>query len=164
MSEEEIIYLLKILEVALIASVKFLLAPFEAERYGFNFRDSFIITTSGGLAGIIAFTFIGDAIKYGWKKIKNLFKRKSKRDGEPKKKFTRGNKLIVKIKMKYGLIGLVITTPSIISIPVGTIVINHFYKKKLRNISLLILSLLIWSILLNGLAQYLKLSQYLHVN
>lgn len=164
MSEEEVIYLLKVLEVGLIASVKFLLSPFEAERYGFTFKESFLITTTGGIIGIIAFTFIGDGIAYGWKKIKGLFRKKSATGLTPKKKFTRSNKFIVRIKMKYGLVGLLITTPSIISIPVGSIVINHFYKKKVRNIIFLILSLLIWSLLLNGLAQYLKLSQYLHVN
>lgn len=164
MNEEEVIYLLKILEVALIASVKFALAPFEAERYGFSFRDSMLITTSGGITGILAFTFIGQGISYGWKKLKSVFKRRAAARTEPKKLFTGTNKLIVRIKMKFGLIGLAVTTPSIISIPVGTIVINHFYRKKGRNIALLILSLLAWSVALNGLAQYLKLSQYLHVN
>jgi len=163
MSEEEVIYLLKILEVGLLASVKFLLAPFEAERYGFNFRDAFLITTTGGITGIIAFTFIGHGIAYGWKKIKEIFKKKTTSLPEPTKKFTRTNKFIVKIKMNFGLWGLVITTPSMISIPVGAIVINHFYRKKIRNVMLLILSLLAWSILLNGLAQYLSLSQYLHL-
>lgn len=161
MNEEEVIHLLKVLEVALIAGLKFALAPFEAERQGFNFREAFIVTTLGGVFGIIAFTFIGDGIKYAWKKIKNLFKKPSERDGEPKKKFTSSNKFVVRIKMKYGLIGLAITTPAIISIPVGSIVINHFYRKKMRNMTILIISLLAWSLLLNGIAQYLSLSQYL---
>lgn len=164
MNEEEIIYLLKILEIGLIASIKFLLAPFEAERNGFNFQNSFLITTSGGVIGIIAFTFIGGGITYMWKKIKAIFKKKIPATIKEQKKFTRSNKLIVRIKIRYGLIGLAIITPAIISIPVGTIVINHFYRKKMRNIAILFLSLLAWSLTLNGLAQYLKLSQYLHIN
>ncbi len=161
MNEEGVLFLLKILEVALLASVKFALSPFEAERYGFNFRDAFLVTTSGGMIGILAFTFIGDGIAYGWKKLKGVFRRKGEPEKAEKKKFTSGNKLIVRVKMRYGLIGLAIVTPSIISIPVGSIVINHFYRKKGRNITVLIVSLLLWSLLLNGLAQYLKLSQYL---
>ncbi|TAL60867.1 MAG: hypothetical protein EPN85_06285 [Bacteroidetes bacterium] len=162
MNEEEVIYLLKILEIALIASVKFVLAPFEAERYGFNFRDAFLITTSGGITGIIAFTFVGQAISYGWKMVKGVFKKRSARQNSPKKIFTRSNRFIVRIKMRFGLIGLAITTPAVISIPFGTIVTNHFYRKKMRNALILILSVIIWSLVLNGLAQYLKLSQYLH--
>ncbi len=161
MSEEEVIYLLQVLEVMFWGSVKFVVAPIEAARYGFNFWNAFIISTTGGITGILAFTFVGPAIGYGWKKIKSLFQRKKKADEVPKKKFTRGNKLIVRIKIKYGLIGLAIITPAIISIPVGTIVINHFYKKKLRNIILLVVSLLIWSVILNGAAQYLK-AELLH--
>ena len=161
MNEDQIIYYLKILEVGLISGIKFMLAPFEAERYGFNFREAFIITTLGGIAGIIAFTFIGDAIAFGWKKLIGLFKRPS--EEKSKKIFTRARKRAVRIKMRFGLLGLAITTPSLISIPVGTFVIHRFYKKKGRNILLLILSLLIWSALLNGLAQYLRLSQYLHL-
>jgi hypothetical protein len=164
MEEGEIFQLLKIIEIGLIASIKFLLAPFEAERNGFNFQNSFLITTTGGIIGIISFTFIGHGMAYSWKKLKGFFKRETETIKKEKKKFTRGNKLIVRIKIRYGLIGLSIITPAIISIPVGTIVINHFYRKKIKNMTALIFSLLFWSILLNGLAQYLKLSQYLHVN
>lgn len=162
MSEEEVIYLLKILEVALIASVKLALAPFEAERYGFNFKAAFLITTLGGVTGVLAFTFIGQAIAYGWKKIKGIFQSKEKISARSKKKFTMSNKLIVRIKMRFGLIGVALITPSLISIPVGTLVINHFYKKKLQNILTLAAAVTLWSLILNSIAQYLKLSQYLH--
>jgi len=159
--DENVIYFLKILEVGLIASIKFLLAPFEAERQGFNFYESFITTTSGGVIGIIAFTFIGDFIAFGWKKLKNLFRKPISGDGTPKKKFTLTNKFIVRVKIKFGLMGLLSTTPAIISIPIGTFVTHRFYRRKYRNVLLLIISLIIWSLALNGIAQYLNLSQYL---
>lgn len=161
--DEDIIHLLKILEVVLIASVKFVIAPFEAERYGFNFKDAFTITTIGGVIGILAFTFIGNAIAFGWKKLIGFFKKPLKEKEKPGKKFTLTKKFIVRTKMRFGLWGLVITTPSIISIPIGTFVTHRFYRKKMRNVLLLIASLLIWSLILNGLAQYLKLSQYIHL-
>lgn len=159
--DENVIYYLKVLEVGLIASVKFLIAPFEAERQGFNFYQSFIITTSGGIIGIIAFTFIGDLIAYGWIKLLGLFRKPVQGATPVKKKFTLRNKFIVRAKMKFGLLGLVITTPSIISIPIGTFVTHRFYKRKYRNVMLIIISLIIWSLALNGIAQYLSLSQYL---
>lgn len=161
MNSEDVIHLLKIIEVGLLASVKFLLAPFEAERQGFNFKDSFLITTSGGIIGIIAFTFIGDALVYGWKKFIALFRSSAKE--KTRDKFTWSSKFIVKTKMRFGIWGLVITTPSIISIPVGTFVTHRFYRRKMRNVVLLITSLLIWSLLLNGLAQYLSLSEHIHL-
>jgi hypothetical protein len=158
---DEVFYLLKILEIVLIAAIKFVIAPFEAERYGFNFGDAFIITTTGGTLGIFAFTFIGEIITMGWKKLIHLFKKVFHIREKPKKKFTWTRKFIIKTKMRFGLIGLVITTPIILSIPLGTFITHRFYKRKWKNILLLIASLILWSLTINGIAQYLHLSQYL---
>lgn len=70
---EGLIEWLKILEIILIASVKFLFSPFEAERQGFTYRESLIITTTGGVVGILMFTFIGEGIAYSWKKFSPHF-------------------------------------------------------------------------------------------
>ncbi|MBI3501127.1 MAG: hypothetical protein HY063_04975 [Bacteroidetes bacterium] len=159
--DANVIHLLKILEVALIASVKFVVAPFEAERQGFNFREAFFISTGGGFIGILVFTFIGEVIAYGWRKIINFFRKPLGKEDKPRKKFTWLNKFIIRTKMRFGEFGLVITTPLIISIPIGTFMVHRFYRKKGRNIFLLMLSVLFWSVIINGLAQYLKLSQYI---
>jgi len=90
---------LKILEVGLIASVKFLFAPFEAERYNFSFGESFAITTIGGLIGIFAFYYAGTKITSWWRHsvalIKSIFVRKPVAviESKPRKKFTRGRRL-----------------------------------------------------------------------
>ena len=158
---DDVIHLLKILEVALIASVKFAIAPFEAERYGFNFKEAFLITTTGGTIGIILFSLIGEVIAFGWRKMILFFRKPLHIKEKPKKKFTWFKKFIVRTKMRFGLLGLLITTPSIISIPIGTFVIHRFYKKKFRNILFLAISLVCWSLILNGIAQYLGFSQYI---
>ena len=159
--DENVIHLLKILEVALIAGIKFVLAPFEAERYHFNFRESFLITTAGGFMGILVFTFIGEIIAFGWRKTVNFFQKPLQNEDKPKRKFTWLKKFIIKTKMQFGLLGLLLTTPLIISIPIGTFMVHRFYRKKGKNILLLMLSVLLWSLVLNGIAQYLKLSQYI---
>lgn len=159
--DENVVHLIKILEVAVIASLKFVIAPFEAERQGFNFEESLLITTLGGIFGVIIFSLIGEIIAYGWKKILSFFKKPLHQEEKPKKKFTWLRKFTIKTKMRFGLMGLVITTPAVLSIPIGTFMTHRFYRKKLKNILLLVISVLIWSCLLNGLAQYLKLSQYL---
>ena len=158
---ENVIHLLKILEIGLIASVKFVFAPFEAERQGFDFKESFLITTIGGFIGAILFTLIGDIIAYSWKKMIRFFEKPLHLQEKPKKKFTWVRKFVIKTKMRFGLLGLLLTTPSIISIPIGTFMVHRFYRRKGKNILLLMFSILIWSLLLNGVAQYLKLSQYI---
>ena len=158
---------LKILEVGLIASVKFLFAPFEAERYNFSFGESFAITTIGGLIGIFAFYYAGYNIIYWWRHIVALFKsifiRKPAAviERKPRKVFTRGRRFVIRIKMKFGLIGIAFVTPCIISIPIGTIVAANFYRKKKGVLLYFIASLILWSLILNGIAQLIKLSQYI---
>src|SRR5688572_10111016 len=120
--------LLKVFEIALIASVKFLLSPFEAERQGFSFLESFIITTLGGIIGILTFTFLGDIILLAWRYAMSWLFRRSPTDNKPKRKFTWKNKFIVKTKKKFGLLGIAFITPAIISIPIGTVVANHFFN------------------------------------
>lgn len=158
--DDQVIYFLRVLEIIIIAGIKFAIAPFEAERSGFNFQTAFIITTVGGIIGIFIFYFIGEVIAFGWKKFLRYMNPLKQKD-KPKKKFTWMRKFTVRTKMKFGLAGLIITTPAILSIPIGTLVIHRFYRKKWKNISLLCLSLIIWSLIINALAQYLKLSQYL---
>jgi hypothetical protein len=167
MNAEEITYWFKVLEVGLISGVKFLLAPFEAERQGFNFMQSFTITTLGGVLGVLVFYYAGSLIAAWWNHIKALIKSIFIRrpaeviERQPKRHFTRTNKMIVKIKRRFGLAGIAFVTPCIISIPVGTLVAVAFYRKRKPILLYLFVSLLLWSIVLNYTAQQLALSQYM---
>ena len=95
---EGLTHWLHILEVALISSVKFLLAPFEAERQGMDFGEGFLVTTGGGTIGIFVFYYAGALIAAWWghnvAKVKSFFTRRpiSDFEGENKRIFTRGNK------------------------------------------------------------------------
>jgi hypothetical protein len=164
---EEVTHWLKIVEVSLIASVKFLLAPFEAERYSMSYWESFLYTTGGGTMGIFVFYYAGHFISQWWTrnvaKIKSFFTRRPITDftGENKKVMTRTNKLIVRVKNKFGLAGIAFVTPCLISIPIGTLVAVTIYRKRKPVILYLMISLVLWSFFLNWLAQYLALSQYI---
>ncbi|TND09787.1 MAG: hypothetical protein FD123_911 [Bacteroidetes bacterium] len=160
----DIVEIEKIAVILLVSATKFLAAPFTAEGFHYNFWESFIITTAGGIIGILAFTFVGDFLVNKWRHfialIKAPFMHKKAEVIEriPRRKFTRVNRMIVWIKTRFGLAGLAFVTPCIISIPIGVFVINRFFKKKFRIFSALFVSLIFWSLVLNGLAQYLQLS------
>lgn len=146
----------------LISGIKFLFAPFTAsELFGYSFWKSFAITTSGGATGILVFTYVGDLIVRWWNHLvavlKAFFLRRKVEviERKPHDKFTRTNKLIVRVKRRFGLAGLAFLTPCILSIPIGTFVINRFFKKKWRILLFLFVALLFWSFVLNGIAQYL---------
>ena len=164
---EEVTQWLKIAEVTLIASVKFLLAPFEAERQGMGFWEAFLVTTGGGIMGIFVFYYAGSIISAWWKrniaKMKAFCMRRPITDftGENQRVFTRTNKLIIRVKNKFGLAGVAFVTPCLISIPIGTLVAVTIYRKRKPVILYLLISLILWSFFLNWLAQYLALSQYI---
>jgi hypothetical protein len=165
--EGEVTHWLKIVEVSLIASVKFLLAPFEAERYNMSFWESFLYTTGGGTMGIFVFYYAGQLISEWWKrnmaKIKSFVTRRPITDftGENRRVMTRKNKIIVRVKNKFGLAGIAFVTPCIISIPIGTLVAVAIYRKRKPVILYLMVSLIFWSFALNWLAQFLALSKYI---
>lgn len=169
MSATDQYFWLKVLEIFLISSVKFLFAPFEAERQGFNFLQSFLITTTGGLLGVLAFTYAGNFIFSFWvhlkAMIKSLFQKKSAREIEKKipKKVNMEKPLIQWIRKKFGLPGIAFFTPCIISIPIGTLIAVSLYRSRIKIFLSTGLALIFWSLILNFIAQYLELSQYLSI-
>ena len=134
---------LKIFGLILFSSVKFLFAPSTVYIAGYSFIETLAITMSGGLSGILVFFYFGELIKYLISKIK--IRKKTK------KTFTKTSRQIVRIKEKYGLIGLVILTPSFLSIPLGSILAAKYFDHDKRTLPWLITSMIIWSFLLTSI-------------
>jgi hypothetical protein len=63
------------------------------------------------------------------------------------RKFTRKNKLIVKMRRLYGMWGLLILSPIILSIPVGALLGNKYFRHNRHFIPYMLLSIVIWGIL-----------------
>jgi len=72
------------------------------------------------------------------------------RELKPKRKFTFRNRVIIKIKQRYGLTGLLIFTPPLLSIPIGSFLAQRYFPG-MRTIALLLGSVFAWSLLLNAL-------------
>ena len=150
----------EILAIVLLSSVKFLLAPSAAVAAGHGFLKTIIITFSGGSCGILFFYYMG-----GWAvdKISCMINGSKKQDSnsiQKKRIFTKKNKWIIKIKSKFGLAGLSIITPGIISIPVGSILAAKYFKKHPNTIAYLIISVFLWSVLLTSLSLLFKQNFY----
>ncbi len=141
--------ILEILGLFLLSSVKFLFAPASSIALGYDLPKTIIITFCGGSFGTTIFYFLGSAIASWWAKHKKKPKKK-------KKIFTNTNRKIVFIKNKYGLIGLCLITPGIISIPVGSILAAKYFRHDKRTFPFLIASLLIWCITLSLIAYFFK--------
>jgi hypothetical protein len=112
----------------------------------FNLLKSVFATTLGGCVGSFVFVHSSDWL------LKRAAKMRKKNNTTGRKKaFTVKNKMIVRVKIKYGLLGIAAITPLFLSYPVGCIIAVRYFKNKKRVISFLWASTATWSIILSML-------------
>lgn len=144
----------EILIIFLLSSVKFLLAPGVALGVGISYLQTILITTIGGATGVVVFYYFGTFI---FRTIDEWVSSKRKNRVIKKKKvFTRRNRTLVRFRKRYGLPGLALLTPTILSIPIGTIIASRYFHNPYRTIPFLIASVFLWSLLLTSVGYYLK--------
>ena len=107
---------------------------------GYNYTQIVFTLLTGGTTGVIFFYYFT-----GWINglLNKLFKSKKK-----KKVFTKTNRRFIKIKNKYGLIGISALTPVLLSIPVGCFLASRFYKGERKTLPIMIAGIVFWSIVL----------------
>ncbi len=132
----------EIISVFLLSTVKFVLGSVPlALGFGFPFLKSLLVTCSGGISGVLIFVNISE---YLINKIKERG-RTHKKIQPFKKKFTLKNKIIVKVKMRFGLIGIAFLTPLLLSIPIGSFIALRYFKNKNKVQLYLFGSVFFWS-------------------
>ena len=60
--------------------------------------------------------------------------------------------MIVRFRSKYGLLGIIIASPIILSLPIGAFLINKYYPKHKMALSYMILSILSWAAVFAAIA------------
>ena len=122
----------------LACTVKFAIAIPALVLAGYSYWQFIIVSISGGLTGFFAFYYFGEAIK-------SLCRRTFRKKSGQGKKFRRFTRFIITVKSSYGLAGLALTTPCILSIPVGSLLAVRYFGKDKRTIPFMILSIVAWS-------------------
>ncbi len=138
--------LLEIAGVFMLSALKFGLAGVPSAVFAkWSFFKVLTVTISGGMTGAVVFTFVSEALIRSYKKVKQkLIVTKEKH----KPKFTFINKLIIKTKNKFGLLGLAILTPSILSIPLGVFLGVRYYKNRKKILTYMFVSICLWAVVL----------------
>ncbi len=141
--------MVEILLTILFSSFKFAATfPLVILQFDFRFVETILWTNVGGIAGIYFFAFLSEKLLAWWKRTFRRSGRHRKKDEKKEKKiFTRKNRRIVRIKRKYGLIGIALTTPLLLSIPVGVFLVIRYYNTSKYKFLYLIASNLIWSVI-----------------
>jgi ABC-type antimicrobial peptide transport system permease subunit len=131
----------KALGIVFLASVKLLFAPFTALASGFDFFEAAALSAIGGVIGITFFFWMSELLA-------NTFKSK-----EGRKKFTRINKFIVRMKHKIGMKGLAFIGPPFLSVPISSAIMAKFYRHQpVKAYTYLCLSVVFWSFLLSTIS------------
>ena len=141
--------ILQILLVVILSATKFLTAPITSLNIGFGYVETLLITTIGGVIGVVFFFYLSSFIMGLITKLANNPKKK-KKPRKPKRKFTWKNKLIVHIKREYGLIGLAAITPTFLSIPLGTFLAARYFQDQKKVITYLSASVIVWSVIVSS--------------
>jgi hypothetical protein len=144
--------LVQILLTILFSSFKFAATfPLVIIQFEFSFAETILWTNLGGIAGIYFFAFLSQKLISWWKQTFRRSNRKMLEDEQQHKKiFTRRNRRIVKTKKKYGLIGIALITPFLLSIPVGVFLVVRYYRTSKYKFLYLVAANVFWSVIYTG--------------
>jgi len=148
----------KLFQLFLLASFKYILTVPYVLLLEIEYKYALPTMVIGGIGGFLFFYFLSakasrffrkwsssalrlipDRIKIRYNEIcVSRFKPGSKRI------FSVRNRMIVRVKKSYGLWGIVITTPILLSIPVGAFMASRYYSKDRRVILYMLVSIIGW--------------------
>jgi hypothetical protein len=149
----------KIIQVFLLATVKYVITFPYALLIGLNFEQTLIAVTLGGIAGFFFFyhfsgfaisrfhhvkTFLRKHIPLSIRlKYRQLVIWRKNLTGE--RVFSKRNRFIARFRAKFGLPGIVILSPVVLSIPIGAFLLNKYYSKHKLVMPYMVLSILSWT-------------------
>lgn len=148
-----------------------------SEKYDFTFVETVGYCVAGGMLGVFVFTYFSPPILKAWNwltfPVRKFFHRPKNRifsepeadvegnmkvkyeyiseDFQNNKKFTPFNRKMVRVWKKYGMAGLAFITPVIISIPIGTVIMNSLVKNKKKIFLFMFFSILFWSVFMTSM-------------
>lgn len=140
---------LQLILVLILSGTKFLTAPVTSLNLGFSFLQTLLITTVGGVLGVAFFVFLSEGLIKLTERVKAAIR--GDKPAPKKKFFSRKNRLIVHLVREYGLLGLAVVTPTILSIPVGTfLATRYFHHDRKRIFKYLFASVVFWSVVISS--------------
>jgi hypothetical protein len=138
----------QIISVTLVCTIKFIIGLGMALAYNFSPITFYLTTVGGGMVGVFIYLYLWDFIL--------LIKAKLVK---PKPhiihiKINKNIRKMVHFSRTWGIYGIALVTPTIISMPVGTLICRAIEKNKWHIKLVMFVSLSFWSLLIITL-QYL---------
>jgi hypothetical protein len=157
--------ILRMLGVFVVSGLKFIVAPFMSINLGFTYSQTLVYTAVGGIAGVwffyhLSHIFLAIYHRYYTQRVypylsqTTLFRNRFS-TFKPKKIFSRKSRLLGTIRSKYGLPGIVILTPVLLSIPFGTFLAITYYSHQRHILAYLAASVVCWTLILTTIGHLL---------
>ena len=123
-----------------------LAATFPVAIFGMNMTamETILYTNLGGVIGVFLFARFWGVIIDTWNR---LFRKKKRTVPSSKKIFTKRNRRIVRLKTRFGLPGIIILNPILLSIPVASFLVAKYYGNRTKNLLWLVAGQVAWSLL-----------------
>lgn len=140
-----------------LAMIKFLFAPFGGPLAKLTFIETYLSCISGAIFCAIIFYFSAEFFMIRAHKKRKLLIQQAKDKGvelKHKKRFTKTNKAIVKMK-RLGIVGICFYAPFFLSVPIGSIISAKFFGKDKRTFPLIVLGIGINGLITTGLAYFI---------
>lgn len=128
-------YLATFLGIYLLCLFKFIAGPVLGAAVGFSILEIELVTVSGMMTSVIAFTYLGDWVKNTW----TIKIRKNPR------RFTKRTRNIIKIWQKFGVYGIAALTPIVLTPIGGTLILSSFGIDKYKIIFAMLVSGVVWA-------------------
>jgi hypothetical protein len=108
-----------------------------------SFAETLLYCNIGGIIGTLVSVYFSGVLIKMWDKY---WPERFKLPKKTRKIFTKRNRMFVKIKRRFGLFGIVVLSPVILSIPLGSFLTVKYYGIRRANILWLIAGQVFWSV------------------
>lgn len=129
--------------------------PLGGPAAGLTFFETYFVCVAGGSFGAAVFFFSGSYFINRAEEKYEAQKSKFLKDGTPfkrKKKFTKMNRLVIKMKSRLGIVGISFWVPFLLSVPIGSIITAKFYGHDRRTYPLIVVGMFVNGVLTTGVA------------
>jgi CBS domain containing-hemolysin-like protein len=135
--------------------IKFMFAPFSGPLLKLSFLETYLSCVAGAVVAAFIFYFSAELLLIRSHRNKVAKRMQAISKGivlKEKKKFTRTNKTIVRMKHRFGVWVVGIYAPLFLSVPVGSIITAKFFGKEKRTFPIIILGIFINGLMTTSIA------------
>lgn len=134
----------KMTQVFFLAMIKYFYAPLYGAAIHLEFWENFLALIFGGVAAFTTYYYFTDLVliysRYfspylvkilpvSWQRAAKRRKARKRIRRKNRRKFTWRTKFVVKLRRGYGMWGIILLTPVLLSLPIGAFLLRKYYRQ-----------------------------------